>query len=419
MKTLIPSLVLVVALMSATTARSTELEKTPQEIENLAKELVIKLGDDEFMQRVAASQELEKLGIGALRAVKEGLDNPDPEIRARCKRLYPKIRLLDLERRIELLATDKDGRIANTLPLAATYLKICGKDENARKFYFELCKDNLQLLDDIANKSKMTGLAFIDFINEIDKRDKDAFSPLTEGAALLLIAADEKIGPSIDEANRKQTKGGDRNYQRLIGILWQPKYEALMLDPNNGRYFRKLLFAWAKRLPEPLAMQSFLFFLRDMIKKQVMNLQSDSDTLEFLMDFVVSTTSKRMSYQRGEAMSMVAASAIPKNDLIAYFEEKLLKDETTLLPAISFDLKGPTKITVETRACDYALAVCVKLSGQSFAEYGFDILGSQSDMFKSWVCAGFAKDETRKAAFKKYAEWRKANPIKKDEPKKD
>jgi len=46
---------------------------------------------------------------------------------------------------------------------------------------------------------------------------------------------------------------------------------------------------------------------------------------------------------------------------------------------------------------------------------GFDILGSQSDMFNSWIYAGFTKDETRKAAFKKYEQWRKANLINKDE----
>ena len=188
-----------------------------------------------------------------------------------------------------------------------------------------------------------------------------------------------------------------------------------MIDPDNGRYFRKLLFAWAKRLPESGAMQSFLFFIQDMINKKVMNLQADSDTLEFLMDFALSTTAQQMPYQKGTAMALVASSST--NNKAAYFEENFLKDNTTLLAAVGFDVKGSTKITVETRACDYALAICVKLSGQSFKDYGFDILGSNSDMATSWIYSGFTKDETRKAAFKKYEEWRKANPIKKDEPK--
>lgn len=36
-----------------------------------------------------------------------------------------------------------------------------------------------------------------------------------------------------------------------------------------------------------------------------------------------------------------------------------------------------------------------------------------------WNYCGFANDETRKAAFKKYEEWRKTNPITKGEPKTD
>jgi hypothetical protein len=270
------------------------------------------------------------------------------------------------------------------------------------------------MFDDAANNPKRTGEVYFGLANKIVNRSDGISCPATEGATLLLLAADEKIGPSIDESNLKQEKGGDRNYQRLIGIFWTPEYEAMMIDPNNGRYFRKLLFAWAKRLPEPLAMQSFLFFIQDMINKQVMNLQRDSDTLEFLMHFAASTTSQGMPYQKVIAMSMVAGSNMSKNDQLAYFETKLLKDETILQSKVEFDLNDGTKITVETRACDYALAICVKLSGQSFQEYGFDILGLHSDKFDSWEFAGFTTDETRQAAFKKYEEWRKANPLKQE-----
>lgn len=422
MKLLIPSLVFAAALLCAVPARSAETEKTPQEIENLAKELVRKLGDDDFREREAAGQELEKLGLGARKAIEEGRKSPDPEIAARCESLIPKIRMLDLKRRIEELAADKEGRIENTLPLGVTYEKICGKDENARKFYIELCRNNLLLLDDAANDPQTMCEAYFNLVNEISNRGDGVLSPgvwaaetvsVTEGAAMLLIGADEEIAPSIVTANRLQPDR--RNYQPMIGVLWQPQYRSAMIDANSGRYFRKLLFAWAKRHPEPLAMQSLLFLIQDIINKQTTTRQSDSDTLEFLMDFAVSTSAQNLLYQKGTAMAMVAAASISENERISYFEEKLFKDETTLAPEVSFDSEGQTKIRVETRACDYALAVCVKLSGQSFKDYGFDILGSHSDKFNSWECAGFTKDETRKAAFKKYEEWRKANPIKNDD----
>jgi hypothetical protein len=195
-------------------------------------------------------------------------------------------------------------------------------------------------------------------------------------------------------------------------MLWSPKYEAALSDPNNGLSFRKLLFARAKRLREPLAMTSFMFFLQDMNKKQVINLQSDPDALEFSLDLAVS---QRLPNQKGNAMAMVASSF--KSDKLAFFEEKLLHDEAVIEPFVRFEPKGLAEVKVETRACDYALAVCVKLTGQSFQDYGFDILGPYNEAFSSWVNAGFSNDETRKAALRKYAEWRKANPITKDEPK--
>jgi hypothetical protein len=414
MKSLITCLVAVVVWLSAAPDRSPGQEIVPQQFENLANDLVRKLGAPTFEEREAASRELANLGLKVSKAIEEGRKNPDPEIRYRCKLLYQKICTLELKRRVEMFAADREGRIENTLPLGANFEKICGKDENARKYFVELCKNHLPLLDYAANNPTTMGETFIELISEIEKSGKGALSPDTEFAALLLIAADERIGPLIVEANSNQLKGGDRNYQRFIGLIWTPKYEAVIGDANSGRYFRKLLFAWAKRLPEPLAMSSFLFFVRDMIKKQVMNLQSDSDALEFLMDLAVSPSERGLPYHKGEAMSMVAAASSSKNERIAYFEKKLFKDETILQPIVGFEFKDSTKISVETRACDYALAVCVKLSGQSFKDYGFDILGVQSEMFENWMYAGFTKDETRKAAFKKYEEWRKANPIKND-----
>ncbi len=303
----------------------------------------------------------------------------------------------------------------STLPLAATYVKICGKDENARKYYFELCKSNLQLLDYAAKNPKTMGEAYFDLTTEIEKRGKGVLIPgvgaagtgsVTEGAAMFLIGADEEIASSIDEANRMQPNRG--NYQPLIGVLSQTEYLSEMIDPANGRYFRRLLFAWAKRHNAPNTLKVLLFY----VQTQAAELQSDPDTLAFVMDVAVSTSAQRLPIQK--ATAMLAMANILKNDQILYVEEKLLKDETTLLPDVLFDLKGPTKIRVETRVCDYALAICVKLSGQSFNDYGFDILGSDSDMFESWEYAGFTKDETRKAAFKKYEEWRKANPINED-----
>jgi hypothetical protein len=400
MKLLIPSLVSVVALLSAVPAWSADTEKTPQEIENLAKELVLKLGNPSFKQREAASQELVKLGLGALKAIDEGRKNPVLEIRARCESLSAEIRLLDLERRLEELAADQEGRIANTLPLGATYEKICGKDASARKFFIELCKNHLQMLDNAAKDPKRTGQAyFFDLTIEMGKHGDG-------GSKLLLIGADEKIASNIDKATRT-------NYELFTRVICTPKTEAAMMDANNGRYLRKLLYAWAKRHPEAHAVHDFVKFVLDLIRRNPKKLQNDPDTLEFLKHYAVLKHQPVMRDEKSSAMDMLIASNISKNGKFAFFEEQLFNNKSPLLTNVLCDVKG-TRVQVDTLVCDYALAICVKLSGQSYKDYGFDIFGTRSDMSSSWAYSGFAKDETRQAAFKKYAEWRKANTLNKD-----
>jgi hypothetical protein len=402
MKTLIPSLVLVVALLSAVPARSADKEKTPQEIENLAKELVLRLGHPSYGEREAATQELAKLGVGALKAIEEGLNSPDAEIVVRCESLYPRIRALDLKRRIEELAADKEGRIENTLPLGATYENICGKDEKARNFYLELCKNNFQLLDKVAENPRMPSDDCVDLIIRIQKRENGV-------AAFLLIGADEKIAPSMKEANRL-------NYEHLTNLLRTPSYESAMMDANSGRYFRKLLFAWAKRNPEAHDWNDFVKVVLDLIRRNPKKLQNDPDTIDFLMNYTVLQHKPAQRGEKAAAMDMVMASNISKYAKFTFFEDKLFKNSSPLLLGVLTDVKGTT-IQVDTLVCDYALSICVRLTGQSHKDYGFDILSGRSDLITNWAQCGFTKDETRQAAFKKYAEWRKANPITKDESK--
>jgi hypothetical protein len=421
MKSLIPCLLMVVVLLFAASARSAEQEKTPPEIENLAKEFVRKLGNPKFQEREAAYRELANLGLDARQAIEEGLKNPDLEIRIRCEALYPLIRVLDLKRRVEVFASDQEGRGENTLPLGATYEKICGKDENARKFFIELCLNNLQLFDDAAADPQKMGEAYFDLSNEIQYRDDTSPAPpdapvdvgddtlyVTKIAAMLLIGADETIGPIIAEANRTQPNRD--NGQPLARLIWQTPFRSALIDVNKGRDFRKLLFAWAKRCNDGgTAIYVVLDTLQQLIKTEGANLQDDPDTLEFVVD-VAGSAADNSGVNSGVAM-MVMADLV-KKDQIPFIEKKFFKDERKLSD-VDFQFNDQTKAKVEIRVCDYALWICLKLSGQSFQDYGFDILDPRREL-NAYSFAGFTKDETRKTAFQKYAEWRNANPIDKD-----
>jgi hypothetical protein len=104
-------------------------------------------------------------------------------------------------------------------------------------------------------------------------------------------------------------------------------------------------------------------------------------------------------------------AGIINKDQIPLIEEKFFKDER-MLTDVEIEVDGQKK-NVEIRVSDYALWICLKLSGQSFQDYGFDILDPRREL-NAYSFAGFTKDETRRAAFKKYTEWRKANPVQQD-----
>jgi hypothetical protein len=164
MKTLIPILVSVMALMSAVPARSADNEKTPQEIENLAKELVLKLGNPSFREREAANRDLVKLGPGALKAIDDGRKSSDTEIRTRCERLYPRVRRLDLERRIEKFLADKDGEFDHDVPLLKVFRGKLGAGDKSRALYVDIMKSlpNAELFDAVAGGDAGGGRAIAD-----------------------------------------------------------------------------------------------------------------------------------------------------------------------------------------------------------------------------------------------------------------
>lgn len=422
MKMLLPCLVSVVALLSAGPARAVDTERPPREVERLAQELVGRLGSRDFQERQAASRELEKLGLGALRAVEEGLDNPVPEIATRCESLIPKIRTLDLKRRLEELAADREGRVANTLPLGATYEKICGNDANARKFYIELCKSQLQFLDAAVNDPKAMGEAYFDLSIDMQNRNKDGlpFPPdiktpasAQKILAMLLIGSDDKIGPAIDVAMRKQPKPG---YQPLSKVFWEPQFKDAFLDATTGPLFRKVLFEWIRRRNDPTntTQTAVVSAIQGVSEHQAGRFVADQQTIEFVLDTAV--TPGQQPYTRDQLLG--AMNQLVKKEHLQSVEEKLFKNETKLQKNVNCNVNGKS-VVVETQVRDYALALCIRLSEQKYSDYGFDILGPQPSLITNWQFCGFSTDETRKAAFQKYADWRKANPIQKDEMKID
>jgi hypothetical protein len=88
----------------------------------------------------------------------------------------------------------------------------------------------------------------------------------------------------------------------------------------------------------------------------------------------------------------------------------LLKDETVCAVQHIPQAGQPNGVNmqVQTRICDVALAVMVKLSGQQLRDYGFTRVQENSMMLYNVSSLGFVEDPQRQTALKKWGEWSKA-----------
>jgi hypothetical protein len=110
-----------------------------------AKDLVVKLGSEDFDEREDAQDNLAKMGRLAMPALLEGLNsNPSPEVRSRCQSLLPKASHEDLESRLATFLADVDGKYEHDLPGWNEFKKtVGGSTSGSRTVFVELLKNSV------------------------------------------------------------------------------------------------------------------------------------------------------------------------------------------------------------------------------------------------------------------------------------
>ena len=117
--------------------------------------IVLQLGDRSFRAREEAEKRLTELGISATAALKAGLDDVDPELRIRCRRLLDQI---SKDSRLKLLADfKKGGPNAKELPGWKGFQTIIGDDKKTREFFAEMYSAEFALLESSAAKPEKLG----------------------------------------------------------------------------------------------------------------------------------------------------------------------------------------------------------------------------------------------------------------------
>src|SRR5579871_3218860 len=130
----------------------------PPAHDDRARELVQELGSRDYRTREKATEELSTLGRAAYAALRQGQNDPDPEIRARSTRLFPRAYDLEMKARIDSFVADTQGKQAHDLPGWERFRKLLGDDAQARGFFASMARADSRLMDAVETQPPQYGL---------------------------------------------------------------------------------------------------------------------------------------------------------------------------------------------------------------------------------------------------------------------
>jgi hypothetical protein len=368
-------------------------------------ELVRQLGDANFRVRESAAEALIRLGHKALPALQAGMNDSDPEIRRRCRELYPQAMAYDLEVRIKQFLAADDDRADTVLPGWRMFREIAGKDAAARRFFADIYRYGHTLLDKAERASRSDDVQLKRQVQEeyarlCDGLTQQAFNQITGQPGVILpeqFAAALLLGcfPINDEALVPQARQIYNlcNHTSVRQFLQEKTEQASVL--------RRLLVGVALKSTDMACLQ------------QILQLALNINLPEAQEMARRHAENKEMpGYVRGLALTVVAKYGGQRE---LAFLERFLAD-ASLVTTTRFARQNE-QINIRTELRDLALALAIDLTGQRLQDYAFpalQVLAVNSHLRPTVHYIphyyGFSTTEQREAAFKKWHEWRQNHP---------
>ncbi|HSQ55518.1 MAG TPA: hypothetical protein VLM40_07215 [Gemmata sp.] len=427
---LLPVFLLLAAAATGGTA-STSPDPTslvvPSEELSKARDLVQRLGSEEFHDREQAERDLERMGRAAREALLEGASNdPSPEVRSRCGALLPRATALELKARLEVFLADVEGKYDHDLAGWNQFRKIL-QDEWSL-FGFTLWSDGSL---DRTGRKVFAGL----LTTSVNRQIVLATSgPETELAEIVANRRQElynqKYGRVI-VGGRVMARPGVRqepSVEDIATLLFGEVYAPAQVMPRNvsvsvllnssgflnaaragdekGKVYQAIAGAWLDSRKDPMDMYNAL------------SVASNLGLPEKSCNLAVRLLHAKggQPFYRGQAAATLARlgnkSHIP-------LLEKLFDDASvlTLRPRQVIKDGKPMTVNTEIQVRDVALAVAITLSSQNPTDFGFD------DQYKNMNNPNIAfsyvrysvEDDQRKATFEKWKAWREKHSLKRND----
>lgn len=350
-----------------------------------ANELVEQLGSGSYRDRNRATQELARLGLEAKEALLRGLEDPDAEVRWRCQRVLGRVLELDFRARLKAFVADTQSQDAHGLAGWERFRQVVGSSRAARELFVEMHEAEAALLESSRAGPDATSLALEQRCTQMQqslqgRRANRQRGQLSLGtvATLFFLSSDRDVAISDQVANW------------LNRISYESAFQTAIRSGTRVELMRKLLGAWIGR-----ATGSFIAY--------------PSLILALNYDLPEGLEPATSLLKQGGVQPQIVQYAIL---VVGRFGNKEhLPDIEPLLQeaAICVTSQNKDQPQYNTEVRDVALAVLLQLTGQKFADYGFDRLEKNPKTLFNPASLGFADDDKRAKALEKWKAWRGKN----------
>ena len=197
--------------------------------------LVQDLGDERFSIRERATSQLIEMGLPARKALEDGRQHADREIRYRCERILAIVEELDFQRRLAAFAAGRtDGE--DDLPGWTHFRTAFGDDGEARAFFVEMQKAEPGVLKAVEEGPQGVGKTVDLRCAELQQVQRVSQQiSLGSIAALLFAAGDKDVHLNLQTG------------PILCQFCYRPELQNAMNDTAKRKFARGMLGTWIKR----------------------------------------------------------------------------------------------------------------------------------------------------------------------------
>jgi hypothetical protein len=362
---------------SAELGTSAAATATPQQIAALIQDL----GSDKFAVRQRATRDLVGLGIATQNALEQAIESGDAEVRLRARKILTAVVAADFNQRLEAFAGDHGGGISQALPAWGKFSAQFGTNRPARQLFVEMQRAEPELLAAFEEGPEAATVAINERTRQIMDGQRESLGQLGTLATLLFVGAAEKV--RVDE------DGCLHIYPYVVQTTYH-RNSKTSLWPG---LLKKMVGQWIAKDTTPSMTNQNLTLAAQLDLK--------SETLAIATRVLATTDSPPGSKQ----ISILMIGRFGDQDDLELIE-KLLEDQTSC-GKVSVE-QPPRQVDLQIR--DIVLAAMLHMTGQNLHEYGYHSVQEFAPTVFQVGTLGFADEEARNLALKKWRQWRAEHP---------